>query len=280
MSEALPELSLEEVAALPPATSHIRHWAGVTPLRPGPDAEAPPVPKEPHESDYHLFRHFDDAACLALDVGANVGQSVLSVRSVATATRLLCFEPNPVAFAQLEVVARHRGPAVALNVGLGDQVGDNDFWVPVIDGLLVTPLGTSVVSKLTTPGMRDWLREMAGGRPVQVTRLSIRTVPGDILGLRPDIVKIDVEGHEPACVRGLRQTLVDHQPVVMFEQNREAASELQDLGYQHHAYDATADVLLPLGPVGELQPQHLPLNLVAVHPDSAGRLRQRGLRVG
>jgi hypothetical protein len=50
-----------------------------------------------------------------------------------------------------------------------------------------------------------------GGSPVQVTRL-------DLLGLpAPDLMKIDVEGHEADVLRGAQQTIRQNRPMIIFE---------------------------------------------------------------
>jgi hypothetical protein len=32
-----------------------------------------------------------------------------------------------------------------------------------------------------------------------------------------DLIKLDVEGHEPAALRGMRKTLAEHRPIVLSE---------------------------------------------------------------
>src|SRR5262245_45141496 len=77
----------------------IQEAAGTTAALPLPTAHVPIfekqlAEKQPHESDFHLFANFPDRDTVFLDVGANIGNSALSVHFVRPGWRVVSFEPN------------------------------------------------------------------------------------------------------------------------------------------------------------------------------------------
>jgi hypothetical protein len=81
-------------------------------------------------------------------------------------------------------------------------------------------------------------------------------------GLRPDLVKIDVEGHEFAVLRGMPGLLAEAPPVLLLEITRDHAAILallQGAGYQLFAAHTGA-----LRRVASAQ--ELSFNTLALHP--------------
>jgi FkbM family methyltransferase len=261
-----PEVTLEELHSAPEARVAMRGWEGIVDVKspPRPTAAVPPAP---HEADYQLFRSWPGADGLLVDVGANVGQTLLSFRAVGARPQALCFEPNPLAFRELAVNAAAHGPAVALRCGLGREDGGGTLLIPAVDGLLVTPLASMDPQYLASGVMRAWIDELAEGGQVRLLRLPIKILRGDDLGLQPDVLKIDVEGDELACVQGLSATLTTSRPVVMMEQNVPAAAELERLGFRLYAYSAPDHSLHLIDDLHDRTPAQLPLNFIALHVD-------------
>lgn len=121
----------------------------------------------------------------------------------------------------------------------------------------------SLVSNMFVAG------EVAGGAPLTIRRAAVDDV---VLG-PVDFVKMDIEGHEPAALRGMRRIVAEHRPVVLTEANeywlrtcartsaRAYAESLAGLGYT--VYDADRPET-PLDPAS-LNPDVLDsLDLVAL----------------
>jgi hypothetical protein len=87
----------------------------------------------------------------------------------------------------------------------------------------------------------------------------------DSLTLRPDIVKIDVEGYEIPVLEGMAKTIKRWLPILMIEYNdrnfETIAAWMTQLGYQILTYDCRAKHLIPY------QGQNC-LNLFYVHPSN------------
>lgn len=131
------------------------------------------------------------------DIGANLGlYAVFLGHAVGPQGRVIAFEPEP------HYCERLRGNA-ALNglrnvrvfcLALGDRAGELE--------LLPSQRGTAAPRLAEFPPAGDWGR---AGSKVQVVE-GDRLVEDENL-LPPRAVKIDVEGHEYAVIRGLRRTL-------------------------------------------------------------------------
>jgi FkbM family methyltransferase len=223
---------------------------------------------EPHERDFAFFRRFADDDGLFLDVGANLGMSALSVRTVLPRARIVSIEPNPLHAPDLKHVARRVGQMEVVQIAASDQDGELELHVPTWRGVPIT--GEASLSRDAVLAS-DQLRARLGDG-MDSPRFAIRSfvVPVrvlDELGFEPRFVKIDVQGVADAVLRGLRETIARCRPIVMVESdgrtNAAVIEQLREAGYGAFVYDAAADELVPFADQG-------PQNLFFV-PDGAQR---------
>jgi len=143
--------------------------------------------------EYEAFRAVLRPGDVALDVGANVGPyTVLFGQWVGAAGRVMAFEPAPAAFRGLErqVALNRLTRIVELHrAAVSDAVGEAEF---VSDG----SAGTNHLTG----------RAGGEGHRIRVPTTTIDAVCAE-RGVRPRLVKIDVEGAELAVLRGARATL-------------------------------------------------------------------------
>jgi FkbM family methyltransferase len=143
------------------------------------------------------------------------------------------FEPDPVSVAVLETLARHQPNLTVHPIGLSDVSDAATLHVPVFGGRRLGALAT-----LSAP---------AEGTDVPREAVSVKVEPLDaMLGAsdRPiSFVKIDVEGHERAVLRGGEGTLRRFQPAMLIEIEQRHQSQdirvtfddLRGLGYEGYA---------------------------------------------
>lgn len=142
----------------------------------------------------------------AIDVGANQGLYTLTLLS--RAERVIAFEPNP-GVAQIlrhtlsEYIAQKR--LVVEEVALSSFQGMLTFYLDLRPGL-----GGAASSVNLLHGMENSTRKTS----VVCTTLDFYCEANKI---SPDLIKIDVEGHEPAVIAGSRKIVERHRPVVIFE---------------------------------------------------------------
>jgi len=132
-----------------------------------------------------------------VDIGANLGvMSFDAARLVGAQGRVIAFEPEPRNLRLLLRGAQANGftQVSALGLALSDA--------PRIVSMTGNSNG-SVVAAEPALGL-------------------VQAMPGDdVLGGLPriDMIKLDIEGHEPEALRGLRRTLQRHRPLVLCEFN-------------------------------------------------------------
>jgi FkbM family methyltransferase len=151
-----------------------------------------------HEADViRVFRTFLTQRSVVLDIGANFGlYTALSASIVRNHGRLYAFEGNPRVFESLQrtIIANHlyfNTNVVTANVLVSDKSGR---------GMLHFSANFPAGGTMSDTGLPRGV-----GRTVEVDMTTIDDfLPSD---LRVDLVKIDVEGHEPLVMRGMERTI-------------------------------------------------------------------------
>ncbi|MFB9312319.1 FkbM family methyltransferase [Nocardioides plantarum] len=130
--------------------------------------------------------------CVAVDAGANAGLYAYWIaRNAAT---VHAFEPQPRVFDRLRASAP--GNVTCHNVALSDARGTAQLHIPA------TGNGEASLHEL--------------GRETEVVDVPTRTLDSfNLNGV--GFLKIDVEGHEEALLRGAMQTIRDSRPAVFIE---------------------------------------------------------------
>lgn len=221
------------------------------------------------EPDFALLRLLGwRGTPLFLDIGANRGLATDAMRLLVPSARIIAFEPNPLLHRQLTRLYRTVGAVECLDIALGDASRDAILWVPVYRNWIFDGLGS-----LNRGKAADWLNSdrlyFFNRRHIQLREYTCRIRRLDELGLAPAFIKIDVQGHGLAVLRGAEQTLRRCRPLVMIENtDRDAeANFLKGLGYTICAFEENR---LRVGQAGELNSFFL----------SAEHLRQLGKRHG
>lgn len=141
-----------------------------------------------------------------VDVGANIGKTLLDFVAAGVATRYIGFEPNVACARHLvELVAANRLERCrVVPAGLGDR---NEVRALYLFGGETDP-GAS-----TRAGLRP--DRIVGQRDVALYRLDDL---GGLVGDEPiALIKIDVEGSELEALRGMERTVRDRRPWILCE---------------------------------------------------------------
>lgn len=139
-----------------------------------------------------------------IDVGANAGQSIDLFLKLNKDAQIWAFEPNPNLFAKLVKKYKNKSNVTILKLGISDSVGTKIFNENILHSTssLEEPNLDSefLKKKASVLGVKseEIIRSRYG---IEVTTLSTfieETIDGPI-----DLIKIDTEGHEYACLKGL-----------------------------------------------------------------------------
>ncbi|WGL17552.1 FkbM family methyltransferase [Microbulbifer bruguierae] len=188
---------------------------------------------EIHDGDFIIFGAFKESRSLILDIGANWGYSVRSMRSSGAECKIVSCEPVHYYESCLQrIFELHLGFYDYHMIGLSDKVGIINLVVPVINQVPAFGLATG----LAMPNLNVFaknieahihqhipnLREVY----VQLTTLKVKIDTMDNLVdnnicrfVWNDIaaIKIDVEGMELEVLKGGIKTLRKYTPLIMLE---------------------------------------------------------------
>ncbi len=173
--------------------------------------------RRPHEHDFRALRllEFSDVPLL-IDVGGNIGQSVLSLYTVFPAASVVSFEPNPTVLLKLQRLTKKFPDLTIIPKGLSDQRSEAELFVPSYNGNTLTGLAS-----FDYESARSWLSSDSVLRfdPMKLT-ISYKRLPLvrlDDCRLQPDFIKIDVQGLEYRVLAGGLETIRKYRPVIMAE---------------------------------------------------------------
>jgi FkbM family methyltransferase len=170
-----------------------------------------------HEPDFNAFKLIcDDRPQLFLDIGANVGMSALSFFTLKPDAQVISFEPNPINYPYLDRLLNKFQDFQYIKSGLGDQAGVIDFYYPIYNGKEMTALGACDYQKA-----QSWLNKdtvyFFDASKLKIEKITIKINTLDSYELRPEFIKIDVEGFEYQVLLGGQQTIKQNRPVLLIE---------------------------------------------------------------
>jgi FkbM family methyltransferase len=140
------------------------------------------------------------------DIGANIGYYAWLVRSTRPEVRVLAVEPDATNFRLLEHTRRYAPGVEILNVAVSEREGAATFLIDSVSGAT----GTLEVAT-------DTFNERHYGESRRSTTVPTRTLDSLTTGRTPpDLIKIDVEGHESAVLAGA-SCVMQAGPIILIE---------------------------------------------------------------
>jgi FkbM family methyltransferase len=230
-----------------------------------------------HDADFELLGTFIRPGTDVLDIGANRGQSMVSLHLIGHQARLHSFEANPLLFPVLQSIAE-RCDAKLHRYGLGDAHERGTLYVPWAKGMCYLAVASINPEYFQTP----WVVEkfvQRGGLELESIEIEIR--PGDELALAPSLIKVDVEGAELRVLKGLRETIERHRPVILAENSdfQNVTAFLGTFGYAPYMNDGGTLVPLTRDCTNTFYLPQTPAGTPAGY-DEAGDLAQHATDIG
>lgn len=224
--------------------------------------------KHLHERDFEVFGWLRGSKeFLVVDAGAHRGHSAISILSQASNAKVISFEPNVNLRPALEWVQRRYEPRFSYQlVGLGDHGKYAQLLVPQVGRWTVSTAASVRASEFDKEYVLERLKKETNSKGlVNFVPVSVEIKPLDSFGLRPHVIKIDVEGMEAEVIKGALETLRSCFPIILLELNNhmESMELLEPTGYELFEYSSAIECLIPM-----TESEDLPLNAFAVHPRS------------
>jgi FkbM family methyltransferase len=203
-----------------------------------------------HGDDFAAFARWPDRPGLFLDVGASSGTSAMTFRVFNRASPILSIEPNGILERELRFLKRIIPRFEYRIAAAGDRAGTMTLFVPVYRGVPLTAYSTADRDDLLDErgGLRSWLGDRVLSPQLRIDEVHAPVVRLDDLALDPAVIKIDVEGHELAVLRGLVETLRRRRPILLIERSGDfpaIAELLAAEGYSPHTYRRGAAAFVP-----------------------------------
>lgn len=188
--------------------------------------------KIPFEYDFAVFSSYkrnQTKKLFIIDIGANTGQSAIDLHRIFPSAKILSFEINKALRPFLCICQKLLKNKMSFKiVGLSSTISYCNFYVPKINKVFIYGEG-SLNKKFFG---YDNVYKRIGSYSLCKTKVRLRTL--DSFKLNPDIIKIDVQGHEIDVLRGAVKTIKRSLPLLFIENNcmsKEVIQYLHNFNY-------------------------------------------------
>jgi FkbM family methyltransferase len=194
----------------------------------------------PHESDFKALALIPDLldGCY-VDVGANHGQSIESIRLVKPQAKIVSFEANPLLAARLVARYKHNKSVRIMPQGLSDSSGHLTLFVPIYKGFVYDGLA-SLDRKAATSWISGETVLAFSPAKLSIEEVACQISTLDSHQLAPVFVKVDVQGYEFNVLNGGRETLRRYEPVLLIEEfgsDSRTVRLAEELKYEEYYFD-------------------------------------------
>jgi FkbM family methyltransferase len=198
-----------------------------------------------HDPDFHILQHILPVKPFVVDVGANKGQSIRSIKFARPNSIIHSFEPNPEFKETLSALTNEYQDVFIKNYGLGRCSATMDFYIPVINGMRYLEEATMRLESLSEPWVVQ--RFKVRGDKIDYEIFSAPIMKGDDFNFNPDLIKIDVEGVESEVVAGFYETIQKASPILFIENGdwHRLRPLIDQLGYAAFMPDSDFRELIP-----------------------------------
>ena len=203
--------------------------------------------REVHDVDFHGFSLFSDHVKTVLDIGANLGQSIISFRILFPDAEIHSYEANPLLISSLKNLATEIPGDIEVNsFGLADKSGTFELNIPYVDDEAFIEEASITENYYDLPWVKQKFLERGGLSRLEKVICEIKV--GDDLNLSPDLIKVDVEGAESLVLSGLITTIKRSRPMILVENSDwdNVTRIMHSLGYVARRYDPVSHQLLPM----------------------------------
>jgi FkbM family methyltransferase len=198
-----------------------------------------------HDLDFSVLPRILPERPYIVDVGANKGQSIRSIKYGIPGARISSFEPNPEFKEELTHLQSEFTDVEVHYIGLGKERSKVTFYTPVINGIRYAEETTMRLESLQEPWVVERFKQRGG--QVSFDEFVAEILPGDDFDFKPDMIKIDVEGVESEVVFGFLSTIERHSPMLLIENGDWTRLHpiISAVGYRAMMADPGFDGLIP-----------------------------------
>jgi FkbM family methyltransferase len=189
------------------------------------------------DTDFVAIRSLQaDQGAVFLDVGGNRGFAIDAILLQNKTCRVVSFEPNPRLAAKTRKRFKDNARVAVHGFGLGDREGEFTLFVPVYRGYEFDGLAS-----LNIEHARSWLKDgnLYWYKEDKIKEYKCTIKRSDDLELDPFSMKLDVQGHEIAVLRGGEKTIRVSRPILLIEEGsngKDIVQFLRRFGYRQYGF--------------------------------------------
>ncbi len=157
------------------------------------------------DAELLLLEYLLNKDSVFFDIGSNKGEYAYYAEKLINSKNIYLFEPEKNLNKQLNAIFSN---CQIFDVALSDNKGTHQFKIPVINGVV-----DNCLSSLEVDNKEDNETE-AIVYEVKTNTLDNFTKEKNVI---PDLIKIDVEGHELSVLKGAEQYILKHHPTLIIE---------------------------------------------------------------
>lgn len=205
-----------------------------------------------HDPDFVFFRNLP-ANKVFCDIGANIGNTINTLRNLGSRAAVHAFEINPVLYGSIqEAMDLYPAPAKLHRYGLAETEGSFWLYIPNCNSTFILGEASMRLEHLLSETSLARLRSYTVDGYVAVGKVLVHVRPFDALGIHPDYVKIDVEGAEARVLSSMLASIRASRPIILVENSfqDEIDALLATVGYTPWAFDGISERLLRRPPSG------------------------------
>ena len=139
------------------------------------------------------------------DIGTNKGEYAYYAEKITNPENIYLFEPEKKLYKQLKAIF---SSCKVNNIALSDNKGKHRFKIPIINGVIDNCLSSLEINNTEDNETEAIIYE------VNTDTLDNFTKEKNIT---PDLIKIDVEGHELSVLKGSESFISNHYPTLIIE---------------------------------------------------------------
>ena len=182
----------------------------------------------PHEKDFYgmLLVCKNDKNLAILDIGANLGISILGFRQLGFKNKILAFEPNYYLYKNfLKKISKQDKNVHVKNFALGNKNENKFFYMPYYKSKFVHYF-SSFDRAYIVRSLKMTFPKIHRKFFLKKKLIKCRTFDSLILNVKPHFVKIDTEGFVEFVLTGLKKTIKKFRPIFLIEYNKEYFSSV------------------------------------------------------
>lgn len=203
----------------------------------------------PHDKDFLGLKKFKfDKNFHIVDIGGNVGSSILSFKKLKLNNKIFCFEPNYILVKNnLNFIKKKFSNISIFNLGLGKKNSILTLHIPLFKDSPIHYFA-SFDENYVKNSMKITFSKNLINLKIKKKRVKVRKLDSFGNIIKPCLIKIDTEGNDLNVVKGGLKLIKKFKPIILIEFNRNIMNDLIKIlkDYKLYYYDFEKEIFIKI----------------------------------